>query len=614
MRAAQAGMGVNMKRQDDISTVHAIGNIWWILKYVFKYAPMLVWDKVIRIPIVVAAAYVEVNLTRWILDSVEQGTFSAAIKTIILIFSFFIFTSCVQAILTILVVPQKQIDLCTNIRKELIEKVSRIDQLNFQKPKFFDNYTLALNEVDTRAVQVLETAAAVVTSLMSFFVITDTTANISHRFSLFGVLAAIIDIILGMLRQTMNYRQMVETTADGRKREYVGRVIYQPEFTSDLKVYPKFKKLLIFRYEQATVSVKRIIHKYAKRIIWIDQGQQIPMMIFRRILPWTWIALLLSRQEVTIPEATVLASSAITIPSTLTKFMSQFRMLYSHSLYIEKLRQLFSFEERIERVDKSDMELQAPVDMMLNEVAFTYANDMPTVLKQISLRIQHGEKIAIVGFNGAGKTTLAKLMIRLFDSTEGQLLLNHQPVDKYSAESVRSNIIYLSQDFKIYGFTIAENILMHPVSGEEDEKLVNAALQLVGLYEKVSNFSSGINTFVTREFDEKGVYFSGGELQKLALARIYAGNYDFIILDEATSSLDPISEDEILKMIFDIFRDKTIVMISHRLATIQYVNHVYFMEKGEIKEEGTHQQLMELQGQYAKFYMTQAEKYGNYIV
>lgn len=592
------------------STAHVMGNSWWILKFVFKYAPMLVWDKIIRIPIAVAATYIEINLTRWILDSVERGTFSTAIKTIIIIFSFIIFANCMQAILTILVVPQKQINLCAGMRKELIEKVSRIDQLNFQNSKFFDNYTLALNEVDTRAIQVLETIAAIATSFLSFCVATDTTANISHRFSLFGVIAACIDMGLGILRHNMNYRQTMETTSDGRKRGYVGRVTYQPEFTSDLKVYPKFKELLIYRYEQATVSVKRIIHKYAKKIIWIDQGQQIPIVIFRKILPWTWIALLLSRQEVTIPEATVLASAAITIPSTLTKFMSQYRNLYSHSLYVEKLRQLFSFEEKIEQVNKSRMELRQPVNMTLADVSFSYAPDMPAALRNVSLGIQHGEKIAIVGFNGTGKTTLAKLMIRLFDSTEGRLLINDQPIDKYSAESVRSNIIYLSQDFKIYGFTIAENILMHPVAGEEDEKLVRSALKLVGLYEKVSGFPNGMNSFVTREFDKDGVYFSGGELQKLALARVYAGNYDFIILDEATSALDPISEDEILKMIFDIFHDKTIVMISHRLATIQYVNHVYFMEKGEIKEEGTHQQLMELQGQYSKFYLTQAEKYG----
>lgn len=603
-----------MKTASDMpkqSTLQAIGNVFWILKYVFRYAQTLVWDKVIRIPITVFSAYIEINLARWILDSVETGTFSATILTIVLIFSFFIIVNCVYGIMNIFVIPQKQINLRTSIRKDLIEKVGRIDQLNFQDSKFFDDYTLALNEVDTRAIKVLDSVATIVSSLISFYVISDTTAKISSKFSLFGIAAVFIDMGLGVVKEKIKYRQEVEITADNRKRTYVGRVTYQPEFTSDLKVYPRFKELLIFRYEQATISVKKIIHKYAKKIIWLDQGQQIPGIIFRRALPWAFIAWLLFQQKATIPEAMVLSSAAITLPSTLTKYMQNLGMLYTHGLYIEKLRKLFSYEERIERDDKDKISLQQPVHMMLKDVSFSYAKDMPTVLKQVSLNIQPGERIAIVGYNGAGKTTLAKLMIRLFDSTEGQLLLNGEPVHRYNVKSVRSKIIYLSQDFKVYGFTIAENILMRPVAGEADIDKVNSALKMVGLYEKVSALEKGIHTFVTREFESEGAYFSGGELQKLALARICAGEYDFIILDESTSALDPISEDEILKIIFDIFHDKTIVMISHRLATIHYVNHVYFMEQGEVIEHGSHQQLMELQGQYAKFYSTQADKYGD---
>lgn len=601
-----------MEGKNDISkqsTLHVIGNVLWILKYIFKHAQMLVWDKVIRIPLIVAGSYIEINLTRWILDSVEQGTFSAAVSRIVLIFSFIIFVNLVYAILTIFVVPQKQISLRASMRKDIIEKVGKIDQLNFQNPKFFDDYTLALNEVDNRAIQVLESAAVIVTSWFSFQVIVDTTDKISSRFALFGVIGVCLDVVLGVYHQQMNYRQTVETTTDKRKQGYVGRVTYQPEFTSDLKVYSGFKGLLIFRYEQATLGVKKIVHKYAKRIIWIDQAQQISGILFKKILPWTFIAWLLFQQKITIPEVTVLASASITLPGTLTKFLSNLQKLYAHSLYIEKLRQLFNFKEEIELEDKDNLELGQPVDIALNNVSFAYAKDMPAVLKQVSLNIRHGEKIAIVGYNGAGKTTLAKLMIRLFDVAEGELTLNGQPVDRYNVKSIRSGIIYLGQDFKIYGFTIAENILMHPVTGEEDIDRVNSALKMVGLYEKVTAFEKGIHTFVTREFDSEGAYFSGGELQKLALARIYAGNYDFIILDESTSALDPISEDEILKLIFEIFHDKTIVMISHRLATIRYVDQVYFMAQGAIEEHGTHRQLMELEGQYAKFYSTQADKY-----
>ncbi len=601
-----------MKGQDDIpkqSLLHVLKNICWMLKYVFKYAQTLAWDKVIRIPITAASSYININLARWILDSVELGNFGGVVLRIVMIYSVLIAGNCIMSVMAVLVNPQKKINLCTGIRKELIEKIGRIDQLNFQNPKFFDDYTLALNEIDNRAVQVLETVGVMITSIISFFVITGTAAGINSRYAIFSIIAAYFDVALGMIRQKLSYRQTLETTPDGRKRGYIGRVTYQPEFTADLKVYPQFHRLLIFKYEQAAQNIKRIIYQYAKKIIWIDQAQKLTGVLFKGMLPWIWIAWLLIRQEISIAEAAVLSSAAISLPETFQKYLSNFQNMYSHSLYIEKLKQLFSFGENIERDDEGRTELRQPVSIALEDVSFAYAPDMPAVLKRVSLEIGHGEKIAIVGFNGAGKTTLAKLMIRLYDCTEGRLSVNRQPIDTYSVKSLRSRIIYLSQDYKIYGFSIAENILMRPVSGEEDVKLVHSALRRVGLYEKVSGFPSGINTCVTREFDSEGVYFSGGEQQKLALARVYAGNYDFVILDEATSALDPVSEDEILKMIFDMFDDKTIVMISHRLAAIQYVNHVYFMEEGEMKEEGTHRRLMELQGQYAEFYLTQAEKY-----
>ena len=591
------------------SSIHVLGNVVWIMRYIFKYAQMLAWDKIIRIPIIVASAYFNINLTRWILDSVERGSFSGTVLTIVLIFSFFIAVNGVTAVLNILVVPQKQINLCAGMRKELIQKISRIDQLNFQKPGFFDIYTLALNEVDTRAIQVLESVATILSSLLSFYVVTGTTSKISSKFTLLGVLAALAGYLLGIMGQKTRYRRTVDRTPGDRKRGYVGRITYQPEFTSDLKVYPQFQKLLIFRYDQATQEVKGIVHKYAKKLLLLDQGQQIPSVVLKQMLAWIFIAWLLFNEKVSIAEATVLSASVITIPGTYSKFMDHLGRLYSHSLYIENLRKLFSYEEGIENDDDNKPNLGQPVDIVCRDLSFAYAEDGPAVLKQVSLQIDHGEKIAVVGYNGAGKTTLARLLVRLFERTGGELLINGRPADAYNVKSVRSRIAYLSQEYKVYGFTIAENILMRPVRGEEDEELVRSVLKIVGLYEKVSGFDQGINTFVTREFDENGVYFSGGELQKLALARICAGNYDCIILDESTSALDPVSEDEIIKLVFTIFRDKTIIMISHRLATIQYVERVYFMSRGTIREQGTHEQLMEAQGEYAGFYAAQAEKY-----
>lgn len=487
--------------------------------------------------------------------------------------------------------------------------MERIDQIHFQNSEFFNTYTLALKEIDSRALYVLNSIATSVTAIVSFFVVTGVTSNINTKFSLLGVIAVCVDIILGMVVQRINYQKTVETTPDGRKRGYIGRITYQPEFSPDMKIFPKFVTLLLYRYRQATESVKKIIWKYSKKLLFFDQCSQIPAVFFRQAIPWLVIAVLLFNGDITIPEATVLSAASLTIPNTLRDFMLNISAMYSHSMYIDNLRKIYTYPENIEMEQADKTELQTVEDIHFEKVSFAYMKDSPLVLKEISMKIEKGEKIAIVGYNGAGKSTLANLMIRLYEAQSGQIDINGHAIASYNIKSLRSKIAYLSQNFKIYGFSIAENILMRPVETREDETLVNSILEKVGLYEKVHAFTNGIYTCVTREFEESGEYFSGGEMQKIALARIYAGNYDCIILDEATSALDPVSEDEIIRIIFDMFKDRTVVMISHRLATIKYVNTVYFMAEGRIVGHGSHHELLENNSEYANFYLTQANKY-----
>ena len=318
--------------------------------------------------------------------------------------------------------------------------------------------------------------------------------------------------------------------------------------------------------------------------------------------------ILLKNGEITIAESTVLASAALTIPITLTNLLNGISGSYAHSLYINNLKKLLTYEENIE-CDKGEIiDEDVSLDISVKNIYFSY-DKKNNIINDVSFNIHPGEKISIVGHNGAGKSTLVKLLIRMYDVDDGKIMINGKGINEYNIHSLRSRIAFMGQDFKIYSFSIAENILMHPVTSEADVELVHEALKKVGLFEKVISFENGIDTFVTREFEESGQYFSGGEQQKLALARIYAGNYDCIILDESTSSLDPISEDDIINTIFQIFNDKTVIMISHRLATIKYTDLVYFLENGRIIESGSHQQLMDAQGEYSKFYLAQASKY-----
>lgn len=599
-----------MKEKTESQSIFSVvKNFGWILKRVIKYSPGLILDKIIRIPISVLSSYISINLSRWILDRVQSDMeLNSIIFFIIFIFSFFIITNLIFAVLNILWIPQKQIDFGYRMREEVFNKINKIDQINFQNTKFFDSYTLALNEVDMRAIYVLECITNIFASLISFLVITDVTGSINGNFALYGCIATFIDVFLATFRQKLSYKQTLEVTPDERKRGYIVRITYQPEFSSDLKIYPKFIQLLLFHYKRATQSVKAIILKFAKKIVFIDQGQQIPAIIFRQIVPWIIIVILLKNGEITIAESTVLVSASLTIPNTLTSLLTGIGSAYAHSLYIDNLKKLLTYEENIE-CDKGEIiDEDVSLDISVKNIYFSY-DKKNNIINDVSFNIHPGEKISIVGHNGAGKSTLVKLLIRMYDVDDGEIMINGKGINEYNIHSLRSRIAFMGQDFKIYSFSIAENILMHPVTSEADVELVHEALKKVGLFEKVISFENGIDTFVTREFEESGQYFSGGEQQKLALARIYAGNYDCIILDESTSSLDPISEDDIINTIFQIFNDKTVIMISHRLATIKYTDLVYFLENGRIIEYGSHQQLMDAQGEYSKFYLTQASKY-----
>lgn len=227
--------------------------------------------------------------------------------------------------------------------------------------------------------------------------------------------------------------------------------------------------------------------------------------------------------------------------------------------------------ENIEKDAGLEWDTSVPFSLKLDNVSYAYPPGDRLTIDGISMDVKKGDKIALVGYNGAGKTTLVKLMEHLYDITAGSIVVNGSNITEIKAESLRSKIAYLSQNQNVYSFSVAENILMRPVNGDADVRTVWDALDKVGLYEKVSSWKNGIDTSLTKEFDEDGEYLSGGELQKLSLARIYAGNYECILLDEATSALDPISEEEILRTVFDIFSDRTVIVISHRLAVVSYI-------------------------------------------
>lgn len=218
------------------------------------------------------------------------------------------------------------------------------------------------------------------------------------------------------------------------------------------------------------------------------------------------------------------------------------------------------------------------------------------------------EKVAIVGYNGAGKTTLIKLLMRLYDPTEGGIYIGDTNIKEYDVEKYRKEFAAVFQDYQIFAATLGENVVMDYVKEQEKEK-VQSALLHSSFDDKLKKLPLGINTPLTKEFEKDGVDLSGGEKQKVAIARAFYKDSHYAVMDEPSSALDPIAEYKLNQNMMEIAKNRTVIFISHRLSTTVMADKIYMFERGEIIEQGSHSELMALDGKYAEMFKKQAINY-----
>ncbi|MBU5478965.1 ABC transporter ATP-binding protein/permease [Eubacterium sp. MSJ-13] len=239
-------------------------------------------------------------------------------------------------------------------------------------------------------------------------------------------------------------------------------------------------------------------------------------------------------------------------------------------------------------------------------VSFHYPGSEKNILENFSIRFNIGERLAVVGRNGSGKTTFIKLLCRLYDPTEGRILLNGIDIKKYDYKEYLSLFSVVFQDFQIPAFTLGQAVA---ASQEYDEEQVNDAVKKAGLSSLAARMPYGNETYLTKEFDKTGVDISGGEAQKLAIARALYHDTPFVILDEPTAALDPIAEYEVYAKFDELIGTKTAVYISHRLSSCQFCNDILVIDDGKAVQRGSHEKLIGEEGLYAKLWKTQAKYY-----
>lgn len=313
--------------------------------------------------------------------------------------------------------------------------------------------------------------------------------------------------------------------------------------------------------------------------------------------------------DITVGSFTVFLGAVTAFTGSFSGFIGRFPGLALLSKYVDDYREferLAAHAGAEREVVSGEDPTDGRYDIEFVDVSFKYPNTDRYVLRHVNIKIKSSERLSVVGYNGAGKSTFIKLICRLYEPTEGQILVGGVDIATISLHDYREMLSVVFQDYSLFAMTIRDNIVLNR---EPDGERLDRAIENSGLRDRITLLEDGVDTQLFRVFEYEGTNFSGGEMQKLACARAYYKNAPIVILDEPTASLDPIAETRLYERFQSIIEGKTSIYISHRLASVKFCDSIACFADGELVERGTHRELMEMDGVYAEMFRKQAHYY-----
>ncbi|MBO5166897.1 MAG: ABC transporter ATP-binding protein [Lachnospiraceae bacterium] len=584
---------------------------WYLFKLCFKAAPkytILSIVENIRNELVI---FLEFTFgLNYVLECAEFGRpFKEAATFLLCLLAFVVLGLLFNAYLYQKLQMKSQPKIKQALKEMLFAKAKEIDLACYDDPAFYNDYVLSVSEAENqvdRLFQMIAGLFAGLTSMVlsgSFFIGNDPISFV------FVVIAFVAALVSGNVLNKLNFKIRNEKNPFERKLGYVNRVFYLNDYAKEVRLNTEVSAELLKDFEETNNQVLSVDKKNATKRFWLQYmkdficNQFIIYIVYLIYLVYNAVVL----HRISYSNVAVMLTTANRMKNRMRQFSGVYPQMREISLYVEKMQKFLAMEPEIVS-EKKRLVPDKPTEIELKNVAFGYRKEDGYILKNISMKIHPHEKIAIVGYNGAGKTTLIKLIMRLYDPDEGEILLDGVNIKEYDVEEYRHKIGTVFQDFKIFAATVKENVLLDFADKGEDTA-VGESLQKSGFAERLETLSEGLNTPLTTEFEDEGVNLSGGEGQKLAVARVFYKEANLIILDEPSSALDPIAEYHLNHSMLTAADKKSVVFISHRLSTTRIADRIYMLENGSIIEEGSHTELLHINGKYAQMWKVQAGQY-----
>ena len=483
------------------------------------------------------------------------------------------------------------------------EKAIEVELERYEDPKYYNEMSKTIGECERRIEEIINAITILWTKSILLASNIVLMAVIDYRILCF-LLVPLLGIVLQTKVNKKEYDKNMEMVEGNRRKEYVQRTFYLAEYAKEMRLL-HMSNLLIKNCEEMGKKIISIIKKYGFSIAIL----RYIVVIFNEMITTlgatlyvTWKAF--GDKTIGYGDCIVIINSIENVAFILTDLAGVLSKFHENALYIQNLRSFLNYEPTL--VGGTTL-LPDKGDIVLKNVSFKYEGSDKQILKNISMQFGEKQKVAIVGKNGAGKTTLLKILLRLYD-TKNEITYGGISIKKFFLKEYRDMFSFVLQDMQVFAMSIADNVRKGR-NEEEDTKIIENSLKKSGLFEKVKLLPDGINHLLTKEFDNNGIQLSGGEKQKLALAHIYAKNSRFVILDEPSSMLDPKAEYEMYKKLLEVSNDRGVIFVSHRLSLVAMADYIYYLENGEVAEEGKHQELLKLNGKYAEMYKKQAQNY-----